>query len=207
MAVQTLKNLWKISLSKLALPVVFVLFFLTGTLAHSFNVALIIPLSGPNAQQGKQFLNGFMLATTERDAHPNQESDGHLGGLDVYVTTIDENEDIVSQINMLNMDPQVDIVSYFTTPDKSSVIQNNLDQSVIALLVPGEISEENVDRIGNDNFFTTFGKTYNEEPTTAAIRGYNAARRIDLAVRAQGAASDIADLAKSFNESASGFKW
>ena len=57
--------------------------------AHSFNVALLASVSGPMAGPGKNARDGFMLATTERDSHPDQESDGHLGGLDVYVTLID----------------------------------------------------------------------------------------------------------------------
>jgi len=57
--------------------------------AHRFNVALLATVSGPMALPGKQARDGFMLATTERDAHPDQESDGHLGGLDVYVNVID----------------------------------------------------------------------------------------------------------------------
>ena len=57
--------------------------------AHSFKVALVASVSGPKAGPGKHARDGFMLATTERDSHPDQESDGHLGGLDVYVTLID----------------------------------------------------------------------------------------------------------------------
>ncbi len=57
--------------------------------AHRFNVAFVAPASGPMALPGKQARDGFMLATTERDAHPAQESDGHLGGLDVYVKLVD----------------------------------------------------------------------------------------------------------------------
>ena len=56
--------------------------------AHSFKVALVASVSGPKAGPGKHARDGFMLATTQRDSHPDQESDGHLGGLDVYVTLI-----------------------------------------------------------------------------------------------------------------------
>ena len=57
--------------------------------AHSFRAGLLLPLSGPSTGAGKQILDGFMLATKERDAHPDTESDGHLGGLDVYISRID----------------------------------------------------------------------------------------------------------------------
>ncbi len=207
MADLILKSIWKNSLAKLLLSIALSFFTLNGALAHSFNVTLIIPLSGMDEAQGKQFLDGFMLATRERDGHPNEESDGHLGGLDVYVTTIDGGEDITSQIEMINAGSQANIVSYFTSENSSSTIQNNLDQSIIALLVPGEISDENGELSGNDSFFATFNEDYNADPTAAAIRGYNAARRIDQAVRAQGAASDVAGLIENFSQSATGFNW
>ena len=65
-----------------------VMVFAPPAWAHSFNVALIIPAS----PEGREIRDGFMLATTERDSHPDEESDGHLGGLDVYVTVIEAGE-------------------------------------------------------------------------------------------------------------------
>ena len=61
----------------------------SGASAHSFQAGLLFPYSGPSAKAGRQVLDGFMLATKERDAHPDTESDGHLGGLDVYLSRID----------------------------------------------------------------------------------------------------------------------
>ena len=52
------------------------LFGPSGAAAHSFRAGLVFPLSGPSAGAGKQILDGFMLATKERDAHPGTESDG-----------------------------------------------------------------------------------------------------------------------------------
>ncbi len=69
-----------------ALPVMFA----AGELrAHAFDLALLLPLSGPERELGERMRAGFMEATREFDAHPGQESDGHLGGLDVYVTVVD----------------------------------------------------------------------------------------------------------------------
>ncbi|MCF6327549.1 MAG: hypothetical protein L3J21_09700 [Devosiaceae bacterium] len=198
---------WKKSLASVILPIALSFFTLSGALAHSFNVTLIIPLSGPDEAQGEQFLDGFMLATRERDGHPNEESDGHLGGLDVYVTTIDDSEDIGAQIEVINAGSQANIVGYFTSEINSATIQNTLDQSNIALLVPGEISDENGELLGSDSFFTIFNEDYNADPTAAAIRGYNTARRIDQAIRAQGAASNVSDLMENFNQSATNFNW
>ncbi|VAW22753.1 hypothetical protein MNBD_ALPHA11-1099 [hydrothermal vent metagenome] len=212
MANLMLKSIWKNSLAKLLLPIALSFFSINGALAHSFNVTLIIPLSGTDKAQGDQFLEGFMLATRERDGHPDEESDGHLGGLDVYVTTIDGSENISAQIEMINAGASnpgsgANIVSYLTSEINSASIQNTLDQSNIALLVPGEISNANGELLGDDSFFVTFNEDYNADPTAAAIRGYNAARRIDQAIRAQGSASDVADLMDNFSQSATDFNW
>jgi len=212
MVIQILKTIWKKPLTKLLLPIALSFFTFNSAIAHSFNVTLIIPLSGPDEAQGEQFLDGFMLATRERDGHPNEESDGHLGGLDVYVTTIDGSEDISAQIEMINAGASnpgsgADIVAYFTSETNSASIQTTLDQNNIALLVPGELSDENGELPGNDRFFTTFNEDYNADPTAASIRGYNTARRIDQAIRAQGAASDVANLQENFSQSATNFVW
>ncbi len=51
-----------------------------GALAHAFNVWLI---AGKVSTQS--VYDGFRLATRERDGHDFEESDGHLGGLDVNI--------------------------------------------------------------------------------------------------------------------------
>jgi hypothetical protein len=76
--------------------------------AHSFKVGAMIPLSGPSAETGRQWLDGFLLATREQDAHPDQHSDGHLGGLDVYVLTVDSAGDASAIKNLVAADnPEV----------------------------------------------------------------------------------------------------
>ncbi len=69
--------------------------------AHSFNLGFVAPLSGPLAETGQQALDGFMLATTEQDAHLFEESDGHLGGLDSYVIKIDSSVDDKTTIDRI----------------------------------------------------------------------------------------------------------
>ncbi len=48
--------------------------------AHAFNVLIF---GNDLAKTGAY--SGFRLATRERDSHAGEESDGHLGGLDVYI--------------------------------------------------------------------------------------------------------------------------
>ncbi len=60
-----------------------------GLRAHSFDLALLLPLSGPDRELGERMRAGFMEATRAFDGHPDEQSDGHLGGLDVHVTVVD----------------------------------------------------------------------------------------------------------------------
>ena len=54
-----------------------------AALAHSFNLLIVVPDDAP---VGKDMRQAAFLAADERDGHPDNHSDGHLGGLDVYVT-------------------------------------------------------------------------------------------------------------------------
>jgi len=60
-----------------------------GLRAHSFDLALLLPLSGPERELGERMRAGFLEATRAFDGHPDEQSDGHLGGLDVHVTVLD----------------------------------------------------------------------------------------------------------------------
>ena len=70
--------------------------------AHSFNLGLVIPMSGPGLDSGQQALDGFMLATTEQDGHPDETSDGHLGGLDSHVLKVDSGVDSALMLKSLD---------------------------------------------------------------------------------------------------------
>ena len=176
-------------------------------LAHRFNVALVVPASNAGPAQGRQILDGFMLATAERDSHPDQDSDGHLGGLDVYVTVIDGEGDVTADIARVTARGEVAIVAAFGTQTTLSLIKRLLDGKGIALLPPGQspFSEPGLPAVAA--FISAYEKKYGIEPSSDAARGYNAARRIDTAVRAQGGADDTASLLRNFGETAQGFAW
>jgi hypothetical protein len=155
-------------------------------LAHRFNVTLVIPLSGDIADQGGRFREGFMQATTERDSHLDQESDGHLGGLDVYVRAVDARGDFRAELGQ-NL---ADIVVMLGSGETMSRIESILRGTKAILLPPGQ---------------PPFAKPAGLELSPLALRGYNAARRIDVAVRAQGGTADSASLRRSFAVTARGF--
>jgi len=203
---------WIKSLTGLFSSIILIALSLSPALAHSFDVTLLIPLSGPQKEQGTQFLDGFMLATRERDGHPAEESDGHLGGLDVYVTAIDSAADIEQQISMLqtslsNGQSNANIVAYLATPTNAQIINNSLNQSNLALLVTGQNPFASTQMAGVEAFISNFSSDYSYGPTDAAASGYNAARRIDIAVRAQGGASNILQLKESFDRTNTDFIW
>lgn len=55
--------------------------------AHSFSVVLIVPADAP--QIARDMERAFLLAADERDQHPDNHADGHLGGLDVYLSVME----------------------------------------------------------------------------------------------------------------------
>ena len=174
-------------------------------LAHSFNVALVTPPSNAGSVEGRQIREGFMLATTERDSHPDQESDGHLGGLDVYVTVIDGIGDSVADIGRRVEQGDVDIVAAFGSETTLTRIRKLLDGKLVVLLVPGQTAFLEPDL--PLAFMSAYEREYGSKPSSQAAQGYNAARRIDMAVRSQGGVDDTDSMLRSFRDTARGFAW
>jgi hypothetical protein len=175
--------------------------------AHRFYVALVIPLSNAEADQGRQYRQGFMLATTERDSHPDEEADGHLGGLDVYVSVIDSQGDVSTEIGRIVSQDRIDIVTVIGSDKTLSLAGKLLDGTDIALLPPGQSPFSQSDKAGVIAFRSAFKDHYGDQPSDQAAQGYNAARRIDVAVRSQEGVDDTEQLARSFSQTASGFIW
>jgi ABC-type branched-subunit amino acid transport system substrate-binding protein len=174
-------------------------------LAHSFNAVLVLPLSGGAAEQGRQFRHGFMLATAERDSHPDQESDGHLGGLDVYVRVVDADADALE--SRLAAQGKADIAAVFGEKSTRTRVRSWLGGTQTLLLPPGQTPFADPGLAAVARFTAAYRKAYDERPTPAAAQGYNAARRIAKAVRAQGGIGDSAALRRVFRETARGFTW
>jgi hypothetical protein len=175
--------------------------------AHRFYVALVIPLSNAEADQGRHYRRGFMLATTERDSHPDEESDGHLGGLDVYVSVIDSQGDVSAEIERIVAQDRIDIVTVIGSGKTLSLAGKLLDGRNIVLLLPGQSPFSQSDKPGVVIFRSSYESQYGDQPSAQAAQGYNAARRIDVAVRAQGGVDDTEQLVRSFRQTASGFTW
>ena len=175
--------------------------------AHRFNVALVVPASNAGPAQGRQILDGFMLATAERDSHPDQVSDGHLGGLDVYVTVIDGTADRTKDIIDIVTRADIDIVAAFGSEPTLTLVGKLLDGAKVALLLPGQSPFSRPDLPAVAAFIAAYQARYGARPSRQAAQGYNAARRIDLAVRAQGGVDDTAALIRDFRQTTRGFAW
>lgn len=194
----------KIRNSAAFLTLVMIVAFALGidpAFAHRFNVALVIPQSDGASDQGREIRDGFMLATTEEDSHAGQESDGHLGGLDVYVTVIDAQGDVVSKLG------EADIVAALGSENSRSLVKTALDGETTTLLLPGETPFSKSDMPAVAAFSSAYARAYGRKATPQAAQGYNAARRISMAVRAQGGVDDTAALRRNFDETAHGFTW
>ncbi|NNE24822.1 MAG: hypothetical protein HKN11_19660 [Rhizobiales bacterium] len=166
-------------------------------LAHSFHVALVIPSPGQSENAGRQIADGFMLATQERDNHPDNKADGHLGGLDVYVHKADSLEKLRSILKEKSIDI---IVSIGAGKSTRAAIATMAGDGAIAL-VPGRLPQ---DRVG---FRSAFQAAYGYEPTELSAQGYNAARRIDAAIRPLDSVDDNAELRKRLGQTAITFNW
>jgi len=166
----------------------------TPASAHRFNVTLVIPAS----PEGREIRDGFMLATTEHDSHPDEESDGHLGGLDVYVTAIEVGAQMASLTG-----GQPDIVAVFGAGETSA----GLNESGAVVLTPGQTPFAQAGTAGVAAFKAAYEAAYGVAPTPHAADGYNAARRIDVAVRPLDGADDRASLRQSFSMTAQDFAW
>ncbi len=182
--------------------------------AHGFNVALVVPLSGPAAAEGAHMRDGFLLAAGERDAHANQESDGHLGGLDVYVYPADGLKMDGTEFKALLERQAIDIVAAIGPAESVASIESLSGEAKAVVLTAGETPFPGPAQTATGGqvlavaaFIEAFQKTYGYAATPFAAQGYHTARRIDAAVRAQGGIDDRDALRQHLERTERGFEW
>lgn len=168
--------------------------FSSGGIAHSFKLVFVAPMSGPQQKFGRQALDGFMLATTEEDAHLDQESDGHLGGLDSYVIEIDSsmgNEVTMEQVENLVRSRKPLFVAGLFSKELASQITDSLRKNGAVLVNPLDSAmwrrvmdrPEDFKTMNGETFNAVFNQVYGYAPNTNVRQGYIAARLIALTVR------------------------
>jgi ABC-type branched-subunit amino acid transport system substrate-binding protein len=170
--------------------------------AHSFNVGLIIAPIEAAGTDARQVRDGFVLATRERDSHPDEESDGHLGGLDVYLYPVDLRRESLAGVRELLQRHQIDILAVIGPDGTVADIRPLLEGSQAVLLPPGRLRSPPT-RAFADAFAAAFGYP----PSLPAAEGYNAARRIDAAVRPLGGVGDREALRRALADTRDGLDW
>ena len=140
--------------------------------AHEFAVTLIVP-PGTEAESRAAFL----LASSERDGHPNETSDGHLGGVDSQLSLVTPGSslpraDIVVAIAPARLPAGTGAASWAFTLER-------IGPRARAEFLSGD-------------FVTRFVRRHGTPPGEAARRTYVAARLIDIAVRAHDGVADAA---------------
>jgi len=159
-----------------------------GAAAHSFNVVMAVP-GDVSAETRSDMTAAFLLASEERDGHANEESDGHLGGLDVYFTLAGTDQ----VARMQAADP--DILSLplggnARVGDAVVLESSGAGSSLVAGFLAQPANP------GMTGFTSRYTARIGRAPGQEAIAAYAAARQIDLAVRALGAVDDRAALKK-----------
>jgi len=171
--------------------------------AHSFSLAVLAGGEHAAAQLDSA-VKGILLATQERDGHANETSDGHLGGLDVYIVPLPAfaAETIqglkgVSQASIdvaILLDPEAELEQAMAGLDPQTVIMR-----------PGTINPEPTE--ASKMFAMRYQTAYGTVPDQSAVAGYNAARRVDLAVRPLGGVDDRPALEAALAASKGGIEW
>jgi ABC-type branched-subunit amino acid transport system substrate-binding protein len=162
--------------------------------AHSFSLGFIIPMSGSQFESGQQALDGFMLATTEEDAHADETSDGHLGGLVSHVLKLDSGAQstvMLQRLEDLVQTKEPIFVSGLFTAETAELIAQSLNRGATVFFDPAESamwqialnSPDALKSMNGDSFSARFQNRYGYLPTFESMRGYIAARLIAATVR------------------------
>jgi len=181
-------------LRALALAALATLMFSAPVAAHSFNVSFLVPMGSST-----DVLSGAILASDERDSHAGQDSDGHLGGLDVFFDIVSWNY-LAGDINRIVMESAPDIIVFLGTPMDDRVVPArfaNVGPWIVTLRDVSAKAERDFLGAGDASFAARFRARYGVEPSENARLAYVAARLIDIAVRAQGGAEDKDSLARA----------
>ena len=156
-------------------------------LAHSFNVGFLLPMTGADVIAGKQALNGFRFAAGERDAHPDEEADGHLGGLDVYILEIDSNlnsDELLSKVRQLIGRKEINFITGYAASEKVEMVRRELSDSNVVFIGAAGKTSMTLKTMDGEPFDIAYSQRFGTKLLPSASRGYAQARRIDLIVRA-----------------------
>lgn len=178
----------KISIASKSLVGFIAFAFISVASAHSFNLVFIAPLA---KMSGQSALNGFQLATREQDSHENEESDGHLGGLDSYIFRVDTMKGEAALLQQLENTIRKSEPLFAVGLDLNTATLNMLENNDVAVVDPMSsgfwesltVDPGQLKLINGEDFVSAFRRAYGHDPDLQAIHGYLAARIIAMVVR------------------------
>ncbi len=150
----------------------------TPALAHEFELLLLAPPDATDAALN-QMRAAFLIASHERDSHPDETSEGHLGGMDVQLTLARLGEaksadDLAFVVAPLAASGDA-AVAALAAPGGAVVV----DSAHLAALPPGlERGDATL-----SPFAERFRAETGQDPMPEALAAYLGARLVDLAVR------------------------
>lgn len=175
--------------------------------AHEFTAAILSVGEGREARLAEA-VRGFLLAAEERDGHAGQTSDGHIGGVDVNILPLPaEAAGAVGDLNgRPDATPHVVVV---VGPEKEASTAMAEASANSAVLRPGTLPARAVwtDAAAADSFAERYRSAYGTAPTEAAAEGYNAARRLEVAIRPLDGTEPRAELASALAKTEAGIDW
>ena len=169
--------------------------------AHEFTAALFVTGDAREARLAEA-VSGFLLAADERDGHSAETSDGHLGGVDVQLLPLPA--EAAGRVSGLLGTPRM-------PPDVVVVIGPGTAPAGLSadsiVMYPGTLPDNWADADGSGSFAVRYRNAYGPAPTEAAAQGYNAARRLDMAIRPLDGLMPRAAFEATLADSAGGIKW
>ena len=168
--------------------------------AHEFTAGLHV--SGPGSDTRRaEIIAGFLLAADERDGHPGETSDGHLGGVDVQVLPLPRGSGTGVPGLFGNPLESPDVVVMFDAASLSALdVAPGTPVVEVGKLPPDQDWQQS-------DFATRYLATYGSPPTRDAAQGYNEARRLDLAIRPLDGLSPGPEFATAIASSEGGLEW
>jgi len=183
----------------------------TGTLnvasAHSFVVTLDATAAAEPLKLAPT-IQGMRVATSERDSLAAETSDRQLGGTDLFIRVQPANA--AEGITWLKGAPRTaaTVIVNFSGTD---VAPSRISDDGTLVISPGTLPSAEIwtgNALSSTNSFAArYHAAYDSAPDRQAAQGYNAALRIDRAVRDSGGVHDIEALRQALGRSTDGIDW
>ena len=190
-----------------ATALLLVLLSLGPASAHEFSLGIYA--SGDQAiEKLISAVRGVLIAADERDGHPEETSDGHLGGVDVHILPFHGNRRVAMPELVNGYRGQLDFLLLLETGvAPSEDLPGRTDQTIVldpGILPAGSPWQDN--EITN-SFAARYHTLWSSEADIASAMGYNAAQRIDAAIRPHDGIDQAAAIIDALVRSKHGIDW